>query len=147
MENKLSKQEKLGFEIEGKPISQSRVRFSKGRVYDPVTSKKLEVKKILVSKIKQKDNIDENSVYFASNQFLSVNITFYTPIPKSCSKAKKIALEGMFDNNKPDVDNYVKFYLDAFNEIIYEDDKAIVALYAEKRKSCHPRVRVEIQSL
>lgn len=189
-----SKPDRLGFELDGKPLAQSRVRFSRGRVYDPLAAKKLEVKSQLKAKLKsqlqerfklsfiepslekrkpegiefkesevskgrniediseyskitQKDNIDENSVYFASNQFLSVNIIFYTPIPKSCSKAKKIALEGMFDNNKPDIDNYVKFYLDAFNQLLYPDDRNIVSLYAEKRKSCNPRVKVEIESL
>lgn len=131
----------LEFELTGKPITQSRPRFSRGRIYDPMSVEKTEVKNTL------KYNIAKNGVYFDSNQLLKINMIFYTPIPKSCPKAKKTALEGVLDKSRPDLDNYVKFYLDAFNEIIYEDDKAIVALYAEKRKSASPRVSVRIESL
>lgn len=129
----------LEFELTGKPIAQQRPRFSRGRIYDPMSEEKTEVKNTL------KCNISKNTIYFDSEQLLRINMIFYTPLPKRCSKAKKTALEGILDKSRPDLDNYVKFYLDAFNEIIYEDDKSIVSLYAEKRKSANPRVRVEIQ--
>lgn len=131
----------LEFELTGKPIAQKRPRFSRGRIYNPMSIEKTEVKNTL------KYNIPKNGLYFDSEQLLKINIIFYTPLPKQCSKAKKTALEGSFDKTRPDLDNYVKFYLDAFNEIIYEDDKNIVSLHAEKRKSKNPRVKVEVQSV
>lgn len=131
----------LIFELTGKPVAQSRARLGRRGIYDPTSAKKIAVKRILIQQMAK------NRVYLSSNQKIKVELIFYTPIPKSLSKRKKIALEDQWDVKKPDIDNYIKFYLDAFNGIVYEDDKSIVSIYAEKRKSENPRVNILIKTL
>ena len=61
-------------------------------------------------------------------------------IPKSYSEKRKKALDGQMRPKKPDVDNIAKFYLDALNETLYDDDAQIVSLNVIKRYSILPSV-------
>lgn len=57
------------------------------------------------------------------------SITFVMPMPKSWSKAKKLAMNGKLHKQKPDLDNLLKALIDA----VYCDDCS-VSSYAGIRK-------------
>lgn len=66
-------------------------------------------------------------------------------VPRSWSKRKqKAALDGALIPGKPDLDNVAKAVLDALNGVIYQDDRQVVRLVAEKRYSTDPKVEVYI---
>ena len=66
-------------------------------------------------------------------------ITFYIEMPKSWSAKKKAAMNGQPHDQKPDVDNLTKGFLDA----LFEDDKHIYSIWIEKRWSETPHIAVE----
>lgn len=76
-----------------------------------------------------------------------VTLNFLMPIPASWSAAKRAAaMRGNIKHDKkPDIDNLVKAVLDAYNGVIWADDKQIIAIKAEKRYSVLPRVCVDVQ--
>ena len=65
-----------------------------------------------------------------------VEMAFYLPYPKNLAKTKikknEEKSEIQYPKTRPDLDNYIKFYLDVMNEIVYHDDSAIVELIAIK---------------
>lgn len=66
-------------------------------------------------------------------------VTFYVPMPKSWSKKKKLAHMGRPHTQKPDIDNYLKGFLDA----IYEDDSHVWSIWAQKIWREEPGIKVE----
>lgn len=56
-----------------------------------------------------------------------VQVDFYFRRPKSVSKSRK------YPTVKPDIDNVLKSIGDAFNGVLWEDDKLIVALASTKQ--------------
>ena len=57
-----------------------------------------------------------------------LDITFLIPMPKSWSKKKRAAYAGSPHDQKPDIDNLAKAFLDAF----HSEDKHVYSLTAEK---------------
>lgn len=81
-----------------------------------------------------------------ANRPLDVSLLFVLKIPESWSKkikAKAIAGE-ITPARRPDLDNYVKAVLDAFNGVVWEDDSAIVEITARKTYGEKPEVRVAV---
>lgn len=119
---------------EGKPMSQTRHRHtSKGgfvRTYDPMAKDKEDFVKYV------SENYDIKKI----EGMIDVMIIANFAIPKSYSEKRKKALDGQMRPKKPDVDNIAKFYLDALNEILYDDDAQIVSLNVIKRYSILPSV-------
>ena len=64
-------------------------------------------------------------------------LLFYLPMPKSWSAKKRAQMLGEPHQQKPDIDNLVKAFLDCFGE-----DKAIWAVEAVKRWSEQGRIEV-----
>jgi Holliday junction resolvase RusA-like endonuclease len=64
--------------------------------------------------------------HFQLGQRLS--ITFYLPMPKSWSQKKRLATIGQPHDQKPDIDNLVKGFMDTFAA----EDKHVAILHAEK---------------
>lgn len=58
-----------------------------------------------------------------------LEITFYIPMPKSWSLKKKDEMLGQPHQQRPDIDNLIKAFLDA----LCEDDSYIFSVKAEKR--------------
>ena len=75
---------------------------------------------------------------------LGVKIDFYTEIPKSYSKKKRAEHIGKPDPRKPDLDNYIKFYLDVMNALVYKDDSIITSIQCTKTFSEEPRTEIEV---
>jgi Holliday junction resolvase RusA-like endonuclease len=79
---------------------------------------------------------------------MSLRVIAHHPIPVSWSKKKQqAALAGDVIPGKPDLDNVAKAVLDALNGVIYEDDKQVIRLVAEKKYSFEPRVEVYVHEV
>lgn len=57
-----------------------------------------------------------------------IHLVFYVPMPKSWSDKKKSAMSGLPHQQKPDLDNYVKAFLDA----LLQEDKHVYEISASK---------------
>lgn len=57
-----------------------------------------------------------------------LKIVFYLPMPASWSKKKRREHNGLPHDQKPDIDNLAKGFMDAFKA----EDKHVAILYAEK---------------
>lgn len=142
--------------IEGEPIAKKRSRtfLLKGKIchYNSQSNQERDVKNIMLDAIREAFNGGNRELAIeasnlANGTLFEVTLTFCMPIPKSFSKSKKKAILDGSDhyNNVPDVDNLVKFYLDCANEILFPDDRFIVALHAKKVYSENPRTIMEVK--
>lgn len=88
-------------------------------------------------------------VRFSECAMIQMEITAYYGIAKSKSKKQKALMERgiLRPIKKPDIDNVVKVFADALNEIAYHDDTQIVELICNKYYSYEPRVEVVLRSL
>lgn len=108
--------------IPGVPVCQIRMKFSGkngfGRVYDPREKQKREIKKIIADIWGKKDKFIHPRVSFV----------FHMPIPKSIPKKQKHIYEcGLLKHEKkPDVDNFIKLYLDCMDQTCFEGDQKVV---------------------
>jgi Holliday junction resolvase RusA-like endonuclease len=59
---------------------------------------------------------------------MRLDIIFYLPMPKSWSKKKRTEMNGTYHDQKPDIDNLAKAFMDAFGS----EDKHVAILHAEK---------------
>lgn len=77
------------------------------------------------------------------NLFTEVSFIAYMEFPKSYSVNKRADLTNQPHHQKPDIDNISKSVLDA----LFEDDKVIYKLSAEKRwiDSRGPRIEIELR--
>lgn len=57
-------------------------------------------------------------------QFVGLNIVFFVPMPKSWSKKKKAEKNGTYHDQKPDIDNLEKAFLDS----VLKDDSKIACV-------------------
>ncbi len=80
---------------------------------------------------------------------VSIDLTFYMPIPKSTTGIrKKQMLHGkMYHMKRPDLDNLQKFVLDCLNQIILTDDAQVVEIRARKIYSDKPGTLIRILPL
>ena len=70
-------------------------------------------------------------------------------IPSSWSKKKQAAAEAgeVRPTGRPDLDNIVKLYADAFNGVVWRDDSQVVRVVSEKRYSDRPGVLVTVMEV
>ena len=78
---------------------------------------------------------------------LHLEVIFGLPMHVTWSGIKKTRNEGMCHSLKPDVDNLIKFLVDACNGILYEDDKQIAIVYATKIWTQKPRTEFTLTFL
>ena len=80
---------------------------------------------------------------------VSIDITFYMPIPKSTTAIRKRQmLHGkMYHMKRPDLDNLQKFVLDCLNQIILIDDAQVVEIRARKIYSDKPGTLIRLLPL
>jgi len=126
----------------GNPITKLRPRFTKtGHTYD---SQKLEKEATRCLILQQ---MAKNRQMKRFKGAISIEMTFHTPIPKSWSKKRSVAVLEKPDTRKPDLDNYAKFLLDVMNNLVYEDDSQVTTLWCEKKYSDKPRVEITLQEV
>ncbi len=107
--------------IPGDPISQIRMRYSGrngiGRMYDPREKEKRKLKEFIAKEV-------NGTVQF---QHPTISFIFHMPIPKSIPKKSIPLYESGFlkHEKKPDVDNFVKLYLDCIDGILFDGDQKV----------------------
>ena len=75
---------------------------------------------------------------------LAVTLVFHMPIPKSL---KRKIEPGMVHCKKPDIDNLIKFTLDALTGVLFFDDSHVAQITAKKTYSDNIGTRVNIQKV
>lgn len=110
------------FKIEGKIKSKDRPRtnFKTNAIYTPKATTDYEKK--IRNKIKGT----------RLNGAISIELECHFCLPKNTSKKKRIELLGKPCLKRPDIDNIEKIYLDAFNKVLYDDDKQVYKMSAAK---------------
>jgi len=80
---------------------------------------------------------------------IRVGMNIYVPIPASWSKKKRMMAYGgkLLPTTKPDIDNIIKLVFDAFNGIIWVDDKQVCELDVLKFYGETPRIEFIIQEI
>jgi Holliday junction resolvase RusA-like endonuclease len=129
--------------IDMKPIPQARHRSSTrhGKVfqYDPSHKDKKKFA-LLVS------NEFRNDPF---NGDISVSLTFGIPRPKKHYRTGKYSHKlknnsPVFVRTKPDIDNLIKFVMDACNKVLWKDDCCIVEIQARKMYTDKPFTDIEV---
>ena len=92
---------------------------------------------------------DKEASRISEARSIFLKFKFYVPIPQSFSRKKRVrAEEGIdFPSVKPDVDNYIKFYMDCMNGTIYEDDKQVISVSGVKMYSNNTRVEIDVKAI
>lgn len=124
------------------PVAQGRPRISRigggVRAIDPPKSREYKASIGLIAALYCKEKLPDVP--------LDIVLNFVLPIPKSWSKKKQQeATEGkIVPTSRPDLDNYVKAMLDALNDVVWEDDSAIVGITARKTYGEKPMVQLAV---
>ena len=110
-------------------IAQKRHRFARGFVYDPSSKDK----KIAIQQIKEQ---------FTGKPYtdaLKIKFVFHIKRPKAHFRTGKYSNElkktaPVYHTKRPDVDNFIKFYLDVMqiDKTVYLDDSQAIEIYAKK---------------
>ena len=130
-------------ELAGVPVGKGRPRFVRatGAAYTPSKTRRY-----------------ENDLRLAAQEVMgkrppicgpvTVRVEAHMPIPSSWSrKMRAAALQGMVHpTTRPDPDNLLKS-LDAFNEIVFRDDRQVVEATVVKVYSDRPRLWVQVREL
>ena len=135
----------ISFTIYGEPIASQRPRFTvrKGFAF-AYTAKKM--------KIGLADFRTQSLQFKPETPLegpLSIKIKIFRKIPSSLSKKKRaMALDCLLrPKQRPDVDNYGKFVLDALNQVYFRDDAQFVDMQISKFYGEQPRTEVEIEPI
>ena len=82
---------------------------------------------------------------------LELILLFNIPRPRSHygkgKNSRKVLGSAPTYPSKSDVDNYTKFVMDCLNKRLFEDDRQVVRLVAEKRFSKDPSTEIEIREI
>lgn len=80
---------------------------------------------------------------------LKIDISFYREIPKSWSKKKQEQANNgeLLPVSKPDVDNYLKCFLDGNTGVVWKDDNCIIEINTRKLYSKVPRAEMKVYTL
>lgn len=133
---------KLTITLPGPPVGKGRPRFTRtGHAYTPAKTRSYE------SALRH-----EAALAMGMNQpmleAVAVDVVAVFPVPESWSRAKRSnAFAGEFRSNiRVDADNILKS-LDAFNGIVWADDKQIVQATIAKRYGQQPCLSVMVWAI
>lgn len=124
--------------VPGPPISMQRPRLSRKKVYNPQSK----IKNDLIFYLRAKYHVPQGLAQYKGP--VSLNISFFMPIPKSLSKVKQKRLLNQPHICRPDLDNLVKFYCDLCTNLLYFDDASIYTITSSKVYSLEPRTEISI---
>ena len=135
-------------EIQGNPIPQQRHRHFKFGTYDPCKKDK---EQFLLKALKDY-NYHEGFNHLPILNAVNINIKFYMKRPKNHYRTGKFAdlvkekWQEIYHTKKPDIDNLIKFTLDALSghNGFFLDDNQIYSIYAEKIYSDNPHTEILI---
>jgi Holliday junction resolvase RusA-like endonuclease len=135
LEGFMSKYPTRAFEFEGDPIAWKRP----GRVGNRYFDKQIKEKE----KLREVVRIAKEAIC-SPNNALSLFFQFNIATPPSWSKKRALNAFSKLHKSKPDVDNLVKFLLDAFTGYLWEDDCQIAEIYASKTYAEKPSTKLVI---
>ena len=123
----------LSLSIEGVPVAKGRPRLGRnGHVYTPAKTQAAE--RSVRAQIQRQLRDVTGSVFAAVERGpVRVWVDFYLPIPASWSRkraAEAMRLGSHF--GRPDLDNFIKLFLDAANGVLWRDDSQLSQLVARK---------------
>lgn len=128
--------------IPGKPISKARPRFfRRGAFVGTYSTQKTEEGLFMLqvqSRLPPGHKPPSGPV--------KVELVFGMPIPKSMPKSKVKGIPYWHDK-KPDLDNLVKFVLDAIRNLVIADDATVSALIAVKLYAIAPFTEITVEEL
>lgn len=129
--------------IDGPPVAQTRMKYSArngiGRIYDPKEKEKRLIKAQIAIR-----NIDRPVL-----ENPRVSFVFHMPIPKTLPKRMwGLYKSGLFKHKKkPDVDNFIKLYLDCMDGICFDGDQKVTLGPCVKLYHPHPKTIIIINSV
>ena len=118
--------------IDGRAVAWARPRCNKGRFYDSQEQEK--------ENFKWELRRQKALMFYGA---VKMEIEFIMPIP-SYTKKKVMETVAKPHNKRPDLDNLVKFVLDACLGILYEDDNIVCEIVARKIYGLVPCTRITI---
>lgn len=130
--------------LPGIPVAQARMKFSNrggfGRVYDP----KEKDKKLIRHQISEIVKLNKNLTFFQHPQ---ISFVFQMPILKGTAKRDlPVHLSGHLKHEKkPDIDNFIKLYLDCLDGILFEGDQKVMLGSAFKVYHPEPKTIIVIE--
>lgn len=151
-ENETEKMQ-FNFVIKGKPVPYARARFARaGRFvhcYNPKASIEENYKVQMKSQLDKKTAAVLNALLANENSDYTAEVDgeFYVPISKSETIANSALQEAKLIRpaiRNGDIDNYMKLVLDAMHGVVYNDDKIVTSIKAEKFYSYDPRSELKI---
>tara|TARA_R100000808_G_C2125965_1_gene136243 strand:+ start:534 stop:947 length:414 start_codon:yes stop_codon:yes gene_type:complete len=135
---------KIRFVIKGEPIAQKRHRHHRFGVYDPSSKDKTYISTVIHSHIPQ---VKLKGAIVLHIDFYCKRPKYHFGTGKNKDKIKK-KYQNIYKLTKPDIDNYIKFYMDCFNDKIWEDDSQVINISSSKRYSnSEPKTEVHIYQL
>ena len=143
----------LTLDIEPKALPRARHTARKGYVssyYSRDTNAIFDIYaetlKLAVSKLDEQTRYNIRGMVEKAPERLGIAlyVIFYMPIPKSFSNKKKLALDMQPHLIKSDLDNLLKMILDRAEGILFDNDKRIYSIRAEKVYSDRPRIELTL---
>ena len=121
----------LKLTIEGNPVAQKRHRHHRWGVYDPSGTDKQKIVKTI-----SKQSINLLYKKFYTEKPVYIQIYFHIQRPKShfrTGKNSKLLKKSspLFHIQKPDIDNYIKLYMDCLKNI-WKDDSQVIKITSSK---------------
>ena len=132
--------------INGIPKAQKRPKFTTvnghARAYDPSAKDKQDVLAQIRAEAPEKP----------CTNALCMSLTFYIPRPKShygTGKNRGVLKKSVpeYVITRPDIDNYIKFILDAMNGLYFKDDSQICMISAVKKYAEKPLTYIVFREL
>ena len=132
----------MQFHFSGVPIAKARHRSSRTkwgvRSYDPQSEDKDNDKWRVMRQMR------ENGLQMLDKAPIHMSLRVGIPYPKTMAQKRR---NEQYVITKPDHDNYMKYYCDVMNGIVYPDDCIIASSDVVKRYSSEPYVKVDIYPL
>lgn len=131
------------------PVGQLRpraTRYGRGiRFYDPkkVAKFKKDVGEYVIGEM------NARNLKRFNGKPLKVILKIFRPIQQSISNRERSKRLSHVHRPqvKSDLDNYIKSILDALNGIIWDDDRNIVSIVADKYYAEDPRIEIEVEDI
>lgn len=121
------------------PTAQKRPRVTRFVTYDPSVNDKKDFLKSVLTQLPKEPLITP----------IVMRIEFYFKRPKSHfnSKGELKKLAPLKYTKKPDIDNLLKFVLDALNKTLYVDDAQVVSLAGRKLYAEKEGIEIDVREL
>jgi len=77
---------------------------------------------------------------------IQIDFIFYFPVKLTLKPEKRLQYVNTFKTSRPDLDNLIKFILDAATGILYHDDSIITAISAKKIYALEGKTEFTVRS-